>query len=93
VELPRLASTAITVTDGGAPAAWAIVAWRRQPEGCNAWPGEASEYARRADASGFAPMSKLDPGRYSFVVSYGDRTLRRDVDLTPGVTPLVFEMR
>jgi protocatechuate 3,4-dioxygenase beta subunit len=84
VALPALGSLEFDVTDGGAPAAWAIVEAERSQSAAESEIHVHSARRVRADERGHARLSDLEPGRYALRATHGGRSVVRQIEVAPG---------
>ena len=86
VALPALASLEVDVTDGGAPAAWAVVeVERREFQLMEVMIHPHSvQCGSRADEHGHVRLTELEPGAYGVRVTHGGRGVVREIQVEPG---------
>jgi hypothetical protein len=82
--LPALARLDVEATDGGAPAAWAIVETVRRQSAAESEVHWHLQRRIRADEDGRAALAKLEPGHYGVRVSHGGRSVVHEIDVAPG---------
>jgi hypothetical protein len=86
VILPEVAAMDVAVSNDGKAAAWAVVEAQLSQSIAEDRLRQPVTARGRADQTGHARLSGLEPGRYSITAWHGGRSSRRAVDLLPGGT-------